>query len=213
MTIIDKEGKTILENTNLPFFEELGYEKHTTYLKDYDYETNKFYNMYEYELLSQENPKYEGKDLTVKTSGELDRLTSVKVNGVELETTNYTKKSGSTIITLKNDYLKTLALGTYTLEIGYVDGTKIETKFIVDKLYNNAEGNGDEEDIENSNGNIDNIGGENGAGTSEGVGETIPKPEDKLDETPKTGNPTNNNLGLYVTLTIVAVGAIIIRKK
>jgi len=196
ITIIDNTGKTIYESETIPYLETFGYEKYTTYLS---YSTIKFYNMYEYELLSQDNQKYEGKDLSVKTSGELDRLTSVKVNGEELATSNYTKTSGSTIITLKNDYLKTLAIGTYTLELGYVDGTKIETKFVVDKLYNNDEGNGESSE------------GEVGGGAA---GEAAQKPE--KDDTPETGNNLKAERVMYTAIlliTIVGVSVVAKLKK
>ncbi len=207
MVIIDKEGNTVLENTEIPYLRTIGYDKYTTYLKHYEYDVNKFYNMYEYKLLSEDNQKYEGKELQVKTSGELNRLISVKVNGTELDASNYTKTSGSTIITLKNDYLKTLAIGTYTLELGYVDGTKIETKFVVDKLYSS--------DTE-SEGNTGTASGAGNAGSVEGTtgggaGNTI---EGDKDDTPKTGsNIEDSNVGLYITLTIAIIGVVATSRK
>jgi len=183
ITIKDKEGNTVHETTNLPYLETLDYGKYTTYLKNYDYDVNEFYNMYEYELLSQDSQKYEGKELQIKTSGELDRLTSVKVNGVELDATNYNKTSGSTIITLKNDYLKTLSKGNYTLEVGYVDGVTLKTTFVI------------ENDPINTDTSTENDKGE----------------KDDTPKTGNTTE--DSNLGLYIILIIAIIGAVATSKK
>ena len=55
--------------------------------------------------------------------GPLANLTFVKVDDVEItETTQYTKESGSTKITLLGSYLETLGLGSHTLKLTYSDG-------------------------------------------------------------------------------------------
>ena len=45
----------------------------------------------------------------------------------------YTAKSGSTVITLKTDYLKTLSVGTHKLTVVYTDGECL-TDFEIKKL-------------------------------------------------------------------------------
>ena len=82
-----------------------------------------------YKELNKIKHKFNDQDLTISFSGELSKLNSVKVNDVELDESNYTKVSGSTIITLKNDYLKTLGTGTYTLKVGYNDGGYASANF------------------------------------------------------------------------------------
>lgn len=82
-----------------------------------------------YETVTGKEQTYSDNDLTFKFSGDLDLLSSVKVNDVELDTNNYTKTKGSTIITLKKNYLDTLTAGTYTLSVAYTDGGSASTTF------------------------------------------------------------------------------------
>ena len=69
--------------------------------------------------------------LTFKTSGHLEKLVKVQVDDEDLTGDDYESMSGSTIITLKNSYLKTLEDGTHTLKLIYIDNI-IETTFTVE---------------------------------------------------------------------------------
>ena len=60
--------------------------------------------------------------LSFTANGDLAKFNSVKIDGAELATENYTKAAGSTVITLKNEYLSTLAVGAHTIAIIYTDG-------------------------------------------------------------------------------------------
>jgi hypothetical protein len=51
----------------------------------------------------------------------------VKVNGTTLSADNYTVEAGSTIVTLKADYLKTLAAGVHNVEILFTGGSATTT--------------------------------------------------------------------------------------
>lgn len=55
-------------------------------------------------------------------NGDFDKFTGVKVDGTLIDAKNYTAVSGSTVITLKADYLKTLSVGTHKLTVVYTDG-------------------------------------------------------------------------------------------
>ena len=69
--------------------------------------------------------------LTFRANGDFSKFTGVKVDGTLIDAKNYTAKSGSTIITLKADYLKTLSVGTHKLTVVYTDGecsTNFEVK-------------------------------------------------------------------------------------
>ncbi len=58
----------------------------------------------------------------------------VIVDGKELEADkDYTAREGSTIITFKGDYLETLAVGSYALEVKAVDGSAVTTLEVVEK--------------------------------------------------------------------------------
>ena len=69
--------------------------------------------------------------LTFRANGDFSKFTGVKIDGTLIDPKNYTAKSGSTIITLKADYLKTLSAGTHKLTVVYTDGecsTNFEVK-------------------------------------------------------------------------------------
>ena len=69
--------------------------------------------------------------LTFRANGDFSKFTGVKIEGTLIDPKNYTAKSGSTIITLKADYLKTLSVGTHKLTVVYTDGecsTNFEVK-------------------------------------------------------------------------------------
>ena len=58
-------------------------------------------------------------------------FTGVKVDRNTLDEANYSAESGSVIVTLKPDYLKTLAAGEHTLEIMFDDGASVTTTFTI----------------------------------------------------------------------------------
>jgi len=60
--------------------------------------------------------------LRFKADGDFAKFKSVQIDGTELAPENYTKAAGSTVITLKNEYLSTLAVGAHTIAIIYTDG-------------------------------------------------------------------------------------------
>lgn len=61
--------------------------------------------------------------IVIKGNGAFAKFKEVKVDGVVIDSTNYTAAEGSTIITLKADYLKTLSVGDHTFEIVWTDGS------------------------------------------------------------------------------------------
>ena len=60
--------------------------------------------------------------LTFRANGDFSKFTGVKVDGTLIDAKNYTAVSGSTVITLKADYLKTLSVGTHKLTVVYTAG-------------------------------------------------------------------------------------------
>nr|MDD5836899.1 leucine-rich repeat protein [Eubacteriales bacterium] len=65
--------------------------------------------------------------LSVRGSGEFSKFVGVKVDGALIDAENYTVKKGSTIVTLKADYLNTLSVGSHTLDIVWKDGSASTT--------------------------------------------------------------------------------------
>ena len=60
--------------------------------------------------------------LTFRADGDFNKFIGVKVDGKLIDAKNYIAASGSTVITLKADYLKTLSAGMHKLTVVYLDG-------------------------------------------------------------------------------------------
>ena len=68
--------------------------------------------------------------LAIRGSGEISKFREVKVDGVTVDPVNYTVTEGSTIITFKPEYLKSLSAGNHSFELVWTDGTA-STNFTV----------------------------------------------------------------------------------
>ena len=124
----------------------------------------------------------------------------VYVDNVLVDSSNYTSKSGSTIIVLNKDYVDTLAVGEHTLKVAFADGGEAETTFTIARK---AEDNNNNQD-NNENNNENN---------------TPSKPENKEEMKDNGSNlKTGDNIMLYVaiaSISIIGLGVITIvaRKK
>jgi len=140
----------------------------------------------------------ENKDgsLAIRGSGAIDKFLRVLVDGKEIASDNYTVTEGSTIITLKAAYLKTLPEGSHSFEIVWTDGTA-STNFTVAR--NTSGNNGGNNNGNNNSNNSNNAGsnnvGSNNAGSSANTTDTTIK-------APKTGDTSND--ALWVVLLAVA---------
>ena len=120
----------------------------------------------------------------------------VYVDNVLVDSSNYTSKSGSTIIVLNKDYVDTLAVGEHTLKVAFADGGEAETTFTIARKAENNNNN------ENNNEN-----------------KTPSKPDDKEEMKDNGSNPkTGDNVMLYVaiaSMSIIGLGAttIVAKKK
>ncbi len=88
----------------------------------------------DYEILNGANSKWtqdSDGNISVRGSGEFSKFVGIKVDGKTVDEKYYTVKEGSTIVTLKPEYLNTLTAGKHTLEIVWTDGTA-DTTFTVD---------------------------------------------------------------------------------
>ena len=71
-----------------------------------------------------------GGEVVVRADGDFDKFVSLQVDGKTLDKDDYTAVSGSTIVTLKPAFLKTLPAGEHTITFVYTDGT-VSTQFEV----------------------------------------------------------------------------------
>lgn len=78
-----------------------------------------------YEILEGANQIYsieKRNDLVIRVNGEIEKFVGLKIDNVEVESINYTVTSGSTIVTIKNEYLNTFKTGKHTITFIYQDG-------------------------------------------------------------------------------------------
>ena len=84
----------------------------------------------EYEIIDGANSEWETDDegnLTITGNGNYEDFVGVKVDGTFIDASAYTVQSGSTIVTLLNEYLQTLTEGEHTFEIVWTDGSASTT--------------------------------------------------------------------------------------
>ena len=141
--------------------------------------------------------------VVIRGNGEFSRFHAVKVDGKVIDPANYEKKEGSTIITLKAEYLKTLAIGSHTFAIVWNNGIA-GTNFTV--VANTPADNG------NSNSNSGN-GDSNDSSDNTNTSATGTNPAQELDKVPATGDP----FGIWLTLFAIPLtglaGMLARRKK
>lgn len=81
---------------------------------------------YSYDFTSGQDSEWDeesGAELSFTIDGDFDKLVGIRIDGQDVGRSNYGTKRGSTIITLKSGYLKTLSAGKHTLTVVYEDIT------------------------------------------------------------------------------------------
>ena len=137
--------------------------------------------------------------ISIHGNGDFEKFQSVKVDGVVVDAKNYTVAKGSTIITFKGDYLKTLSTGSHTFELVWTDGSATTNFTIAAKPDNGDNNNDSNDDSDNDitvNGNVSS--GNN----------TVPA----VIGAPKTGDAS----GIWMTLfavSLAGLAAMLVRKK
>lgn len=149
--------------------------------------------------------------VVIRGNGEFSRFHAVKVDGKVLDPANYEAKEGSTIITLKAEYLKTLATGSHTFAIVWNNGIA-GTNFTVAA---NTSGNnsGNNSNNNDSNHGSDNRGNNDSGNTAGAAANTAAASAQELDKVPATGDPFGIWLTLFAISLIGLVGMLAIRKK
>lgn len=149
--------------------------------------------------------------VVIRGNGEFNRFHAVKVDGKVIDPANYDAKEGSTIITLKAEYLKTLATGSHTFAIVWNNGIA-GTNFTVAA---NTSGNnsGNNSNNNDSNHGSDNSGNNDSGNTAGAAANTAAASAQGLDKVPATGDP----FGIWLTLFAISLtglaGMLARRKK
>ena len=131
--------------------------------------------------------------IVIRGNGEFAKFQSVKVDGNVIDASNYTAAEGSTIITLRTEYLKTLSEGSHSFEIVWTDGSA-STNFVV------VADTSDDDDDDSNNGSSNNDIASNN--------NTVPGQI----TSPKTGDAS----GIWTTLFVVSIAgfaAMLVRRK
>ena len=143
--------------------------------------------------------------IAIRGNGDFEKFQSVKVDGVVVDAKNYTVAKGSTIITFKEDYLKTLSTGSHTFELVWTDGSAA-TKFTIAAKADNGDNNNSDNNNNDKNDDSDNdtvvIGNVSSGNNS------VPA----VIGAPKTGDAS----GIWMTLfavSLAGLAAMLVRKK
>ena len=161
----------------------------------------------EYKFTEGANQTYtidESKNATFRVDAEYNLFENggkVYVGDILVDNNNYTSKSGSTIITLKDAYLKTLSVGEHTLKVTFSDNGEAITKFTIKEKQQNT----NTEDNKNT-GNTENT--ENTKDEEKQENNNLNNNDIKKDNTitnPKTGD----NIIVYFVMFSIAILGII----
>lgn len=152
----------------------------------------------EYKFIEGANQTYtidESKNATFRIDADYSLFTNkVYVDNKLVDSTNYDSKSGSTVITLKDEYLKTLSVGEHTLKVAFSDNGEAITKFTIKEKQQgtNIEDNENTKNEENQENN------------------NLPNNDVKKDNTITNTNPkTGDNVIVYFAMFSIALLGII----
>ena len=146
--------------------------------------------------------------VVIRGNGEFSRFHAVKVDGKVINPANYEAKEGSTIITLKTEYLKTLATGSHTFAIVWNNGIA-GTNFTVAANTPADNGNSNSNSGSGNGGSNDSSDNTNTSTTSA----TGTNPAQEMDKVPATGDPFSIWLTLFVISLTGLAGMVARRKK
>ena len=159
----------------------------------------------EYKFIEGANQTYiigKSKNATFRIDADYNLFTNkVYVDKKLVDSTNYDSKSGSTVITLKDEYLKTLSVGEHSLKVAFLNDGKAITKFTIKEKQQNEvpKDNKNTENTENTENNKNEEKQENKNLTNNDV------QNDNTNANPKTGD----NIIVYVAVFAIALLGII----
>ena len=187
------EGAVTIENEIEATVDKEGSYEEVIYCSDCNKElsrTKKTTPKFVYAIIEGAGSTHQNKDsneITIKSNGKFDKFQGIKVDENLVDKSNYTAKSGSTIVTLKADYLNTLSIGEHKIAFVYDDG-EVETEFNITENNKSEDNKNVEQEKQNTS-----------------------KENNKTSTTPKTGDLSNIELwqvGLAVSgiLFVIILG-------
>ena len=132
-----------------------------------------------------------GLDVIVSCNGTYSNFKELQMDGIKIEDSNYKVKSGSTIATLKANYLDTLSVGNHILTFVYNDDRAVDATIKIAKADLPNNNNNDNEDNNNDN---------NGNNNTTTTDSTTSQGKGDVSESPRTGD----NIIIYVALLLIS---------
>ena len=147
-----------------------------------------------YAMIERDGTVRKNNSARFKVNAEYSLFNSVFVDNVLVNAKNYTVKEGSTIITLKKEYVNTLSVGTHTLKITFSDGGEVITKFSVLEALNGNNNNNNNNNNGNNNSSKDNNNDNNNNDESHNNNDSAKdNRKDNNNDNTKDNNKGNNN--------------------
>ncbi len=183
--------------------------------------------------------KESGVTLRFRVDAEYNKFIGIKVDDVDVNAKEFDTASGSTVVTLKNDYLEGLQLGKHKITFLFKDGAAVG-EFTVVKVENNNNsndsGNGNDSGTDNSTeigpgGSNSNSAGSNddsndsgtdksteigpGGGNSNSAGSNDDSNDTEADKKPETGDDSAAwfYIGIMLSSMIAVAGLFVLRRK
>ncbi len=167
----------------------------------------------EYQIIFGDKGSYtigSNENYTLKADGELADFKGLQMDGQDVDTANYTASQGSTVVTLKSEYLDTLATGEHKITLQYEDGTANGT-FTVSAAQDDVV-QADTSSLEKNAGNKDTSGAKNN--NSNAKSETSAASGKRKASAAKTGD-TAGVMGLLTAAaaSLATGGTVLFRKR
>ncbi len=139
----EKTGKPIVKETRDEYYTRYHFNCKLNLINDSS-TTSQISDPDVYKIIEGENSsliKNTDDTLTFRANGDLSKFAGIKIDDESIDPENYVTASGSTIVTLKNEYLKTLSVGEHKITFVYTDG-ECSTSFEIKEsgeIYENSE--------------------------------------------------------------------------
>lgn len=160
--------------------------------------------------------------IVIRGNGEFSKFIGVKVDGTLIDESNYTAASGSTIVTLKADYLNTLSEGSHTFEMLWSDGTASTNFTVAKNITDDNKLNEDDnksDDNKSNGGKVDDIAGNKDSGNSNnsnlnnGNSESNTKSKNSNDASKATKTDDYNDVVSWMLLMLAGGAAVAYTRK